>query len=660
MHFIGTSLFVTNYNHGGHCATTPSIVRFDSQAAEVPVISATFTDQDAIDLMSVGTTLVVSSTLGSVTTFSNATTGTGARPAGTVHTALGQSGVTGSYDLQPNTYGMATIAPDGNHTLVADSGGNRVLQVDLSLPVTPPASPSVHVTTGGSPLVQSGSTDPIANITLTELSPGALPMGTNVCIASAGHPFRAATATAPTVTATGGNGTAGAPTSASGRMSVPITKTSTTATTYTVSGITLDPASTPGPVVVTVGTACGQAEPDLATGLQAGFLGSEKRLSGSTRYASAQIIADSVEPLQSPAQPADCKGTVILANGVNYPDALAASTIAGTTTPILLVNDAIPAETASAIKQHGVTHVIIVGGPSSVSNAIQSQLEGQLASACGGATNLTTKITTERVFGPDRYATAKAVAELHGAAGAGTAPTASSPTCTPVKSAIVVSGETFADALAAGVLAGGGATCHGVNGGPLPLLLTSGGNLSASALQAMNDLGIKQVLLVGGASTVSDTVLGQIQNVGGTNNIVVKRIAGATRQDTAATLAAVMGTPEFGFYGFQPDLDRYSGELLLTRGDTFRMLWSARPRRPRPGAAPPGRQPDLARDDGGQRDPGVPTGGHPPRSAGRAGLALAGRLQRRRHGDGQQHQGPVAVTWGGRPPDVVSSMGPDT
>ena len=671
VHFIGTSMFVVNYHDAvAPCTGVPDVVRLDSQAlTTTATANATFVDHNAIDMTSFGTTLVVSSTDGNLTTFPTAASGTGARPAGTTVTSLGQNGVTGTYDLKGPTFGVASAAVDGNPTLVADSGNFRVLQVDLTpvkvmttttvassknpsavgdsvtftatvapatggtvptgsvqfkvdgtalggaIPMaaatpgiaTPPSAGSatspaistltagthtvtadysgdpafavsqgtltqrvtnVRVTSGPPVLVQIGSTDPIANVTLQELSAGALPMGTAVCIEGS-DPFRPATATAPTVAASGGDGTAGAPTSANGRISIPITKTSTTATTYTVSGITMDPVGAPGPIFVSVGTACNQAAPDLATGLQPGFLGSEKRLSGSTRYATAEVIADTVEPLHSPAQPADCKGTVIVANGVNYPDALAASSLAGTSTPILLVADTVPTETAAAIRQHGVTHIIIVGGPSSVSNAIQSQFESQNATTCGGGGTTANKITTERVAGADRYATAKAVSERNGLGGAGTAPTADAPTCTMVKSAIVASGETFPDALAAGVLAAGGAICDNHVGGALPLLLTRGGSLDAFTQQALEDLGIKQVFVVGGTSTVSDTVLGQIRNVGGTNSILVKRISGSTRQGTAAALAGVMDTREFSFEGFQPDLDRYSGELLLTRGDTF-------------------------------------------------------------------------------------------
>lgn len=667
--FIGTSLFVVNFHQNNQCGTVPQVVRFDA-GQNGYAAAASFTDANAIDLTSFGTTLVASSVDGNVTTFPTATTGTGARPAGTTRTSLGQNGVTGSYDLHGPTFGMATVAANGNPTLVADGGAFRVLQVDLTAPTTrattttvtssknpstvgdsvtftahvvpttgtgtptgtvqfkvdgtalgapvtlaagsatstatsaltagahtvtaaysgdatfalgtgtlqqqvdPVAGGTVHVTTGTPLLVHPLTTGPIADLIVTEATAGALPTGATVCFTTGGLPlgtgFTTNTATTPAVTASKGNGTAGAVTSGGNALQFTITKGSTGtagATTYTVHGITVHTGDNAGPIKVSVGSACGKS--DLALLLQPGFVGTVDRLAGSTRYATAEAIADAVEPLHSPAVAADCKGTAIVANGLNYPDALAASTIAGTTTPILLVNGTIPAETANAIRQHGVAHVVIVGGPKAVSDAIEAQLRAQHVSACGGTGTTAATITTERVAGADRYGTARAAAEFRGLSG-GTAPTAASPTCTPVKTAIVASGQAFPDALAAGALAAGGATCNGVNGGPIPLLLTTASTLSPSAQQALLDMGIKQVLLVGGTSAVSSNVSTQIQAVGGAGNIVVKRIAGADRQETAAALAAVLGTQEFGFNGVDARAISFdNGQMLLTRGDTF-------------------------------------------------------------------------------------------
>ena len=104
-----------------------------------------------------------------------------------------------------------------------------------------------------------------------------------------------------------------------------------------------------------------------------------------------------------------------------------------------------------------------------------------------------------------------------------------------MKTAILASGENFPDALAAGVLVGLAARAAARRAPPL--LLTNAASLNPFTSQALADMGIKQVILVGGPNTVNTNV-GRHQPTSGGLGITVHRIAGANRQGTAATLAA--------------------------------------------------------------------------------------------------------------------------
>jgi putative cell wall-binding protein len=80
--------------------------------------------------------------------------------------------------------------------------------------------------------------------------------------------------------------------------------------------------------------------------------------------------------------------------------------------PILLATTtSLPAQTAAALSDLGITDAIIVGGPVAVSVDVESQI----AAALGGAD------AVDRVFGASRYSTSTAVAdaELTALGGAG-------------------------------------------------------------------------------------------------------------------------------------------------------------------------------------------------------------------------------------------------
>ncbi|MDO4792305.1 MAG: cell wall-binding repeat-containing protein, partial [Buchananella hordeovulneris] len=114
-----------------------------------------------------------------------------------------------------------------------------------------------------------------------------------------------------------------------------------------------------------------------------------------------------------------------------------------------------------------------------------------------------------RVGGADRYSTAIKALEAGKFDG---------------KTVVLVSGETFADALAAGSLAG---TLDA------PLVLTRKNTLPAEVRNALVKADTRDVYLVGGNSSVSKRVVDQLQDEG----IRVTRIAGVNRFDTATQVA---------------------------------------------------------------------------------------------------------------------------
>lgn len=92
--------------------------------------------------------------------------------------------------------------------------------------------------------------------------------------------------------------------------------------------------------------------------------------------------------------------------------------------------------------------------------------------------------------------------------------------------AIVTSGDTWPDSLAAAGLAGSYEA---------PIIITDKGALSAQAEQELIRLGVSHVFVVGGPEAVSQQVENQIKNIVGANG--VKRVAGDTRLSTSVAVA---------------------------------------------------------------------------------------------------------------------------
>jgi putative cell wall-binding protein len=220
------------------------------------------------------------------------------------------------------------------------------------------------------------------------------------------------------------------------------------------------------------------------------------RLAGVDRYATAAAVATT-----SFSSAPD----VVVATGEAYPDALAGNYLAGgKSAPVLLVNSgSVPQATTDALRSLGASRVTILGQTAAVSTGVETQLQNS-------------GYAVSRIGGRDRYETARMIAEAPGALAVGSIGGA--------RTALVATGENFPDAIAAGPAAWAL---------KLPVLLTASAGLSPDASTAFDDLGIKNVVILGGTSAVSATVSSQI----GAKGITVTRIGGSNRFDTAAQFA---------------------------------------------------------------------------------------------------------------------------
>jgi putative cell wall-binding protein len=221
--------------------------------------------------------------------------------------------------------------------------------------------------------------------------------------------------------------------------------------------------------------------------------GSVSRIAGVDRYATAAAV--------SAATFAPGVRAVLVATGENYPDALAAGGAAHAWgAPVLLVrHGSIPGAVAAELDRLDPERILVLGGPSVVSDAVAAAL-GAFATA--GVT---------RLAGADRYATAAAV---------------SAATFSPgVPVTYVATGRNYPDALT-------GASAAAVEHGPV--LLVPGTFIPPSVAAELDRLNPGRIVVLGGPAVVSDgvvAVLGAYATAG------VSRIAGADRYATAAAIS---------------------------------------------------------------------------------------------------------------------------
>jgi putative cell wall-binding protein len=188
------------------------------------------------------------------------------------------------------------------------------------------------------------------------------------------------------------------------------------------------------------------------------------RVAGANRYATALEVAEDY---------GSC-GEVILATGENFPDALAAGPMAADfCAPILLNNGTtVRPDVAEYLLDEGISKVWIVGGES----VIPASVETQIVTSLG--------ITTERLAGSNRAATAVAIADELGWD----------------QGVVAVNGNDFPDALSAGPLA------YDYN---YPIMLVNDASIPAptAAFHIANCTQIAEIFAVGGTAVISNAVV---------------------------------------------------------------------------------------------------------------------------------------------------------
>ena len=219
------------------------------------------------------------------------------------------------------------------------------------------------------------------------------------------------------------------------------------------------------------------------------------RVSGDTRY-------DTMGSLAGRGNWA-VGGSVILASGANYPDALAASSLAGGLDAPILLTD--PNSLSDAAKDRLETFcpskVFIVGGNAAVSPDVERQVKELLDSGCA----------VFRVAGQTRYETSLVAAEVN--------PKSSD-------TVIVATGSNYADALSVSPYAF-------ASGSPV-LLCDSSSGLTGAAVESIRSGGYSKAVIVGGAAAVPASVEGQLRSAGIGD---VTRLSGATRFETSSMIA---------------------------------------------------------------------------------------------------------------------------
>jgi putative cell wall-binding protein len=222
--------------------------------------------------------------------------------------------------------------------------------------------------------------------------------------------------------------------------------------------------------------------------------GSIIRVSGETR------IGTAVNGSQTAFPDATAVDTVIVAYSGNFPDALAASTLAGVTgAPILLSDrDSLNAETATEIVRLNPGTVYITGGVGAISQKVEDAIK-----ALAGSPKVT------RLGGATRFETAGLVAAEAVRLGAVT------------DEIFLVNGGNFPDALSVGSFA---ASQH------IPVLLTTNKGLDPIASKFITTNNVDDVVIAGGASAVWDGTEAALTKLG-VGSVI--RYGGATRYETA-------------------------------------------------------------------------------------------------------------------------------
>lgn len=223
----------------------------------------------------------------------------------------------------------------------------------------------------------------------------------------------------------------------------------------------------------------------------------ENRISGRNR------ISTAIEVSKKYYEKAN---TVIIARSDEYPDSLTASPLAKKlNAPILLTSKNELEEPVKAeLRRLNATNIIIVGGVNSISTKVEKSLRQY-------------DKDIERIAGRSRYETSAAIAERL-------------LKLSKKQTAIIASGENFADALTAGAYAAKQ---------EYPILLVQKTTVDTQITKVLNKY-INKTIIAGGVNSVSEKVKKDLPKN-------TERIAGRSRYDTAAQIAERLFKSEKAF-----------------------------------------------------------------------------------------------------------------
>ena len=211
------------------------------------------------------------------------------------------------------------------------------------------------------------------------------------------------------------------------------------------------------------------------------------RHAGADRYETAAAI--------SAATFAPGVTRAVVATGAAPWDALAGASLRSPT--LLVTRDDVPGATASELDRLHPGEIVVLGGTEAVSDVTALKLQAHTAGL------------VRRIAGADRYETAAAISRTFVSA------------ATPPAAALLASGTSFADALAAGSTGA-------------PVLLTTPSALPDASRAELERLHPGSITVLGGAAAVSDAVVAAATPY---TDGPVGRLAGVDRYETSAGIA---------------------------------------------------------------------------------------------------------------------------
>ncbi|UNK71071.1 cell wall-binding repeat-containing protein [Microbacterium sp. H1-D42] len=255
-----------------------------------------------------------------------------------------------------------------------------------------------------------------------------------------------------------------------------------------------------------------------------------KRVAGPDRFATAVEVSKQIVPTGQRAS------VVYLTNARDFPDALAAGPAAmranGAVLPVS--ESSLPANIAAELRRLNPKRIVLAGGSGVISDSVRVAAARVVPSA-----------TVVRLGGANRFQTGDRI--VRDAFGAGS------------KYAIIATGVTYPDALAAGPAAG-----H-LNA---PVVLVDGRKgFSADTRATLTRLGVQDVFIAGGTGAVSSSIEKGLKTMLGSAHVT--RLAGINRIDTAMFLnREIFGESDHGFVASSAGFaDALSGGPLAAKHD---------------------------------------------------------------------------------------------